>query len=62
MLGWFSSDVDGKHTRYTYTTCKSAIIITTNEGKKVIFNKSDDKQTKALYEEIIPRLEKSEET
>ena len=61
MLGWFSSDADGKHTRYTYTSCKSAIIITTKDGKKLIVNRSNDTQTKELYEQILPRLVISED-
>ena len=61
LLGWFKSDSDGNHTRYTYASCKSEVIITTKDGKKLIVNRPDATQTKALYEEIIPRLEKSEE-
>lgn len=61
MLGWFKSEADGNHTRYTYTSCKSAVIIITKDGKKLIINTPDDEQTKALYEEMLPRLELSEE-
>ena len=61
MLGWFRSDTDGNHTRYTYTSCRSAIVITTNDGKKLIVNRPDVDQTKALYENILLRLDRSED-
>ena len=61
MLGWFSSEADGNHTRYTYTSCRSTIKIITKDGKRLIINKADETQTKALYDEIIPKLTSSEE-
>ena len=60
MLGWFTSDKEGDHTRYTYTSCGSAVIITTKDGTKYIINKADENLTGELYEELSARLSRSE--
>ncbi len=57
MLGWFNSQELENHTRYMYISCKSCVLITTKEGKKLVINRPDESQTWALYEDLLLRLD-----
>lgn len=54
LLGYFQSEELGNHTRLTYTSCKSAVVIKTDNSTYVI-NRPDEAQTKGIYEEIVIR-------
>ena len=60
LLGYFQSEELGNYTRMTYTSCKAAVVIKTNNQTYVI-NRPDQAQTKGIYEEIVTRIGKVEE-
>ena len=57
LLGSFQNEEFGLYTRYTYTGCHSAIVITSGENVLVLSGK-DDAATQALYEALLERTAK----
>lgn len=57
LLGAFKNDELGAFTRFSYTRCKSDIIITVGETKIAISCESEA-ETKALYDDLLKKLEK----
>nr|WP_243425623.1 PH domain-containing protein [Clostridium paridis] len=53
--GHFNNNLFGDYILYSYTKCKSYIVIKTNSGIFVVNGKSSE-DTKKLYEEIIEKL------
>ena len=57
LMGAFKNDELGAFTRFSYTKCKSDIIITVGESKIAISCKTEA-ETRALYDELLLKLEK----
>ena len=57
LLGTFKNDELGAYTRFSYTKCKSDVIITVGESKFAISCETEA-QTRALYEALLQKLEK----
>ncbi len=57
-MGTFENKMLGRHTRYTYVSCKSEIILTLENGKILVLNQENESKTKALYAEILSKIEK----
>jgi hypothetical protein len=53
-IGAFHCDELGNHTRYTYTQCKTGILLTVG-GKTIVINQQDAAATQALYNELLAR-------
>ena len=54
-LGLFTSDEQGKHTRFTYTKSEKSILLTLKDGTKVIISERTDAETEALYKDILEK-------
>ena len=54
LMGEFDSDEFGTYTRYSYTACDSCIVLTVDE-KTMVINGKDEKQTKAIYEQLLEK-------
>jgi len=57
LMGTFSNDEFGRHTRYSYTKCESAIVVTWGEHTLVLSGK-DPAATRQLYEQLLARAGK----
>ena len=55
LAGSFSNDEFGSYTRYSYTGCKSCVVMQA-DGKTLVLNGPDIESTKALYETIQGHL------
>ena len=55
LMGEFDSDEFGTYTRYSYTACDSCIVLTV-DGKTMVVNDKDDTQTKAIYEQLLEKM------
>lgn len=55
LMGEFDSDEFGTYTRYSYTACDSCIVLTVDE-KTMVINGKDDTQTKAIYEQLLEKM------
>ena len=56
LMGNFENKEFGAYTRYTYTSCDSCIVLIA-DGKELVFNGKNTESTKALYEELLQRIE-----
>ncbi len=56
-LGTFENEDFGRYTRYTYTNCDVCVVLTVN-GKTLVISRTDAAQTKAVYEELLLRIER----
>ena len=54
-MGQFRNDEFGYYTRYTYTRCDSAIVLTLGDRIAVISGKDAD-STRALYDSLLPHI------
>lgn len=54
LAGNFRSDEFGNYTRYTYTACDSAVVMTV-KGRTVVLSGEDDAATESLYHELCRR-------
>ena len=54
LMGNFRNDEFGNYTRYSYTACKSAVVITTQNGI-IVLSSSDAESTYGIYTELIAR-------
>ena len=54
LMGTFENEEFGAYTRYTYSKCKTCILIKSGENILVI-NAENDEATNALYEEIVSK-------
>ena len=59
-MGSFRNEEFGKYSIISYTGCDAAVIITSNEGDKLVLNCSDEAETKAFYEALLERTEADE--
>lgn len=55
LMGEFENGEFGKYTRYSYPECASCIVLTVND-KILVLNGEDESSTKALYDEIMKRI------
>lgn len=55
MMGTFSNEEFGTHTRYTYTGCDACIILRSG-GDVLVLNAADEAATQVLYEVLAERL------
>ncbi len=53
--GTFENETLGIYTRYTYTGCKSAILLT-KDGKALVINGATPEETRQLYETILTHI------
>lgn len=53
-IGTFENDAFGQHTRYTYTGCKAAIILTSGD-KTLIINCHTPEETENLYQNLLEK-------
>lgn len=58
LLGSFKNDEFGAYTRYTYTKCPSAVVITLANGNTLVISGKDDAETKDIYSSLNERLQK----
>ena len=58
LMGYFSNDLFGGHTRYSYTGTQAQIIVTCGDDILVL-NAETEEATKALFEELLLRLEEN---
>lgn len=56
LMGTFRNDEFGYYTRYSYTRCDSAIVLTL-EKNEVVISGENEAATKALYEELKEKIE-----
>lgn len=54
LMGAFENDEFGAYTRYSYTGCQSAVVLTSGE-KVLVLSGRDDAETRAIYEELLTR-------
>lgn len=54
LLGTFRNEEFGLHSRYTYTNCECAIIITA-EGKTLVLAGKTPEETQAIYDTLLSR-------
>lgn len=54
LMGSFQNEEFNYYTRYSYTLCDSCVVLNV-DGKTLVINGSNDKQTKAIYEELLQR-------
>ena len=54
LAGNFRNDEFGNYTRYTYTACDSAVVMSV-KGRTVVLNGADDAATEVLYKELCRR-------
>ena len=57
LMGTFRNEEFGRHTRYSYTKCESAIVVTWGEHTLVLSGK-DPAATRQLYEQLLARTGK----
>lgn len=55
-MGKFENDEFGTYTRYTYTKCKAHILLEI-DGKILVINGKDAACTKAIYNELLERID-----
>jgi hypothetical protein len=60
-VGNFQNEEFGEYLLYSYTACKSYVVLTDKEGKVIVLNRPDKAQTEGVYEEILGRFEKHKE-
>ena len=53
-MGTFESDDLGRHTRYTYTDCKSVIVLTSG-NKTLVINCQTPEETESLYQTLLEK-------
>ena len=53
-MGIFKSDALGSYTRYCYTKCPAAVVLTV-EGKTLVLNAADEAGTLALYQQLMEK-------
>lgn len=58
-VGNFQNKEFGEYVRYSYTACKACIVLINRQGEELVINQKDTEQTKALYEELLARMEAS---
>lgn len=56
LLGTFRNEEFGLHSRYTYTNCESAVVLTC-EGKTLVLAGRTAEETQDIYEELVAKLE-----
>lgn len=55
LMGTFRNDEFGTYTRYSYTKCPSAVVMTVS-GKTLVLSGADDDSTQAIYHELLSRI------
>lgn len=55
LLGWFTNDEFGNHTRYTYTECKPCVVLTV-DGETVVIGGEDVESTRAIYDTLSAKI------
>lgn len=55
QMGVFTNDEFGSYTRYAHTGCKAAVVLRVN-GEVLVLNGKDPETTKAIYEELLERI------
>ena len=55
LLGTFQNEEFGLYTRYTYTNCSCAIVLTSGENTLVLAAKTPE-ETEVLYQELLARI------
>ena len=53
-MGIFKSDALGSYTRYCYTKCPAAVVLSV-EGKTLVLNAADEAGTLALYQQLMEK-------
>lgn len=56
QLGTYSSDRLGEHTRYTYTTCKSCVVLSI-DGRTLVLGGATADDTEQIYEALTEKME-----
>ncbi len=54
-MGVFQNEEFGNYTRYAYTRCKAAVVLTV-DGKRVVVNGKNAEETMAIYETLTERI------
>ncbi len=57
LMGAFENEEFGSYTRYSYIGCDSCVVLTVN-NRILVINGPDDEQTKAIYNELINKMDK----
>lgn len=57
LMGEFENSEFGAYTRYSYTSCKSCIVLTIGE-RTMVMNSKDESGTKELYEKLLEKTDK----
>ena len=57
LMGEFENEEFGSYTRYSYIGCDSCVVLTVND-RILVINGPDDEQTKAIYNELINKIDK----
>lgn len=55
LMGHFLNEEYGSYIRYTYTMCKTCIVMTV-DGKTLVINGKNPEQTQAIYNELTARI------
>ena len=55
-MGTFKNEEFGYYTRYTYTQCDSAIVITT-KSNEIVLSKKSEGETQKLFEQLHINME-----
>lgn len=57
LLGSFTNDDFGAYTRYTYTKCPCAVVITLTNGNILVVNGIDEAATKEIYSNLTQKVQ-----
>ena len=57
LMGEFENEEFGSYTRYSYIGCASCVVLPVND-RILVINGPDDEQTKAIYNELINKIDK----
>lgn len=56
MMGLFENDEFGRYTRYSYVSCKSAVVLKLKNDAVMVINGNSDAETRDLYNELVKRV------
>lgn len=56
LMGLFENEEFGRYSRYSYTACHSAVVLTLNNQATMVISGNNEAETRALYEELSARI------
>jgi len=56
LMGEFDNSEFGAYTRYSYSDCKSCVVLRADD-RVLVLNKKDEAATKELYETLLTKIQ-----